>query len=211
MTSGKGCGVRTRGSAAGFSLLEIMAVVVIIMVMLGIMGLSFANARPSMKVKRDAAQMVSFLRNMWDATKTTGAPLVLEPDYEKGRLAYQSPREGKTVTAHFAKHSRLIGFKLNDRLYSRASVGAESDRALENDALFDTGIYVGEGRGLTSISVLFGTAEDAETPLEDYQFLTMCTLNLITGKGKVEGLTQEALADLIVEAETAEAEREAQP
>lgn len=192
----------------GFSLLELMAVVIIILIMLAAMAVTFGNSRPSIKVKRDASQMVSFLRNMWDLTKATGAPLVLQPDYEQGTLAYTSPREGFSREAEFESDSRLIAFKLNDRLFSQASMDHAIEDESYNEAFFDTGIYLSEGRGLAEISVIFGVAEDQDTPFDEYEYITMCTLNLITGKGRIDNLDVQALEDLFVEAEEAEMARE---
>ena len=188
----------------GFSLMELMAVVIIILIMLAVTTVNFANSRPSIKVRRDASQMVSFLRNMWDATKTTGAPLILQPDYEKGTLTYTSPRQNQTRTAKFESNSRLVAFKLNDRLYSQASMDVGMDDQQYNDAFFDSGIYLSEGRGITRIAVVFGIAEEEDTPLSEYTFLTMCTLNLITGKGEIINLTHEEVASIFESAQDAE-------
>ena len=60
-----------------FTLLELIAVVVIIMVLMAGIAVNFANSRPGVQVKTDASNMIAFLRNMWDYTKASGTPLVL--------------------------------------------------------------------------------------------------------------------------------------
>lgn len=183
---------------SGFTLIELMAVVTIILVLTVVTALTFANARPSIKVKRDAAQMVSFLRTMWDRTKATGDPLILEPDFGGAVLGHIDPRDGKRVLAEFDSKARIVAIKLNDRLYSKRS---------------DSGgdIYIAEGRGLSLVGVLFGLPGSDEDLLSEYEYLTYCKLNLITGKGTVEELDNEALEALFTEAEQAEVNRELEP
>lgn len=195
----------------GFTLLELMAVTVIIMIMIAVTTVSFANSRPSVKIKRDAAHMVSFLRNMWDRTKTTGDPLVLEPNFEDGTLSYTDPLEGRRVKAKFESEARIIAIKINDRLYSRSSIDVPLDQDESySDAFFDTGIYLSEGRGLTRFAVIFGMAEHGDDPLDEWEYLTMCKLNLVTGKGSVVKLDPEELQELFEQAETEALEREMQ-
>ncbi len=191
-----------RGNTRGFSLLELMAVVVIILIMLGMTVLTFANSRPSIKVRRDASQMIAFLRNMWDLSKATGSELVLEPNFETGKLSYLNPRGAQRLDAKLAAENRVIGIKLNDRLYSRASL----ERNIDGETGLPESIHVGEGRGLASISVLFGVPGEEPGDLATYKYLTECTLNLITGKGEVLDLTPEELQTLINTSEQTAAE-----
>lgn len=193
---------RGSGKIRAFTLFELMAVVVLILIMLGMTVLTFANSRPSIKVRRDASQMVAFLRNMWDLSKATGTDLVLEPDFESGKLAYLNPRGGQRYEAKLAAESRVIGIKLNDRLYSRASL----ERDIDGETGLAEGIHVGEGRGLAYISVLFGIPDEDSSDLSTYKFLTQCSLNLITGRGEVLDLTAEEFQALVNTAEQAAAE-----
>ena len=189
-----------------FTLLEMMAVVMIMLILLGVAGLTFANARPSVKVKKDAAQMVAFLRNMWDHTKATGAPLVLSPNYETGELSYTDPRIAKTSRAKFSSDAKIIGIKLNDRLYTAASydlVPEEESGTMDESGRF--ALYVSEGRGLTQVGVLFGIPRE-----EHYDYLTFCSLNLITGRGTILSLNEDDLQELLHAAEEAVYEEESQ-
>lgn len=185
-----------------FTLLELMAVVILILIMLGMAALTFANSRPSIKIRRDAGQTVAFLRNMWDLSKSTGSELVLEPNFATGRLSYQNPRGGQRYDARLAPETHVIAIKLNDRLYSRASL----ERDENGEPTTSEGIHVGEGRGLAYISVLFGLPGEDKEDLAAYTYLTQCTLNLITGKGEVLNLTSDEFKELVDEAAEAAAE-----
>lgn len=187
-----------------FTLLEMVAVVTVIMVLMGVLGLTFANARPTVRVKRDASQMVAFLRNMWDHTKTTGTPLVLTPDFESGGMSYMDPRLGKHTKARFSSKAKVIGVKINDRLYSIASRDLVEEEEAELEDPFNNAIYLSEGRGLTRIAVLFGIPNKEE----GYDHLTLCSLNLITGKGHITRLTQDEVAAIFEAAEEARYEAE---
>ena len=201
-----------------FTLIELMMVVVIIMVMMGLTALTFSASRPAVKVKRDASRMVAFMRNMWDHTRTTSAPLILIPDFETGALSYEDPRTGKTAAANFASKAHIIGIKINDRLYSAASMPPppeeqDGDEAVIEDEMYDDGgydgsIFLSEGRGLTSLAVIFGVPKDKKDKTEGYEHLTMCTLNLITGKGEIRLLDEEELNSLLAEAEEEALEEE---
>ncbi len=176
-----------------FTLFEMLAVVAIIMVMIGLTALTFARSRPSVKVKNDAAQMVSFLRNMWDRTKTSGAPLMLNPDYEKGRLSYSDPRTGTVKRAKLSTDVRVIGILLNDRYYNTDShlADEEEEDYAPIDGDYTDALFISEGRGLTRIAVAFAILKDEE-PTD----ITMAVLNLITGKGTVQPLDSDQLAEL---------------
>ncbi len=185
----------------GFSLLELMAVVVIILIMMGALALTLARSRPAARVKKDAAQSVAFLRNMWDRTKATGAPLVLNPDYEKGALAYIEPRSGREESASFSRGVKLLAFRINDRTYSMASQTSSEDEYAEYGRVFDDSLYISEGRGLTTISMVLGIPRDDEVDP-----IMAASLNLITGKGQIEDLSQEDLGDILAAAEETELE-----
>lgn len=198
----------TRHRERGFTLLEMMVVVVIIAVMSGAIIIGFMGNRSSMKVKRDAGQMVSFLRNMWDRSKTTGTALVLAPDFQNGSLAYIDPRDGVSEVAKFSSDAYIIAIKLNDRLYSQASMDLVINNGSSDDALFDTSLYLGEGRGLSLVAVIFGVPLNEENLDEGFEDITMCELNLITGKGKITYLEETDLLDIFDEAAAAELENE---
>lgn len=197
-----------RHNQRGFTLLEMMVVVILIAIMTGAVAVGFLGNRSSMKVKRDAASMVSFMRNMWDRTKTTGTPLILAPDFENGSLAYIDPRDGVAEVAKFTSDAYVLAIKLNDRLYSEASVDQPIGDGLYADEFFDTSIYLGEGRGLSLVAVIFGVPRDEENLAEGFDDLTMCELNLITGKGKITELEEADLHDIFDEAAAAELENE---
>lgn len=173
----------------GFTLLEMVAVVVIMAVLLGAVAVALGNSRPSVQVKKDGAQMIAFLRNMWDQTKSSGTPLVLLPDYEKGSLRYRDPRLGREKVATFDSGAKLIAIIINDRAYSADSrfESSAGDPSLAN------AIYISEGRGLTRVGVVFAVPIDDQT----YDFLTYVSLNLINGKGQATSLEESELQDLL--------------
>jgi len=170
-------------------LLEMMAVVVIIAIMLGSLLVALGNSRPSVKVKKDSAQMVAFLRNMWDQSKASGSPLVLLPNYEDGSLSYRDPRLGREKKAEFTSKGKILAIVVNDRVYnadSRFETG-ELDPAEAN------AVYISEGRGLTRIGVVFGVPKDDVS----YDFLVLASLNLINGRGAVVDLDETEYQDLL--------------
>lgn len=174
-----------------FSLLELMAVVVIILLLTAATALTLANSQPSVKMKRDAGKMVSFLRNMWDLTKTSGSPLVLKPNFEKGKFSFEDPRTGKSKAADL--DGTILAIKLNDRVFSAAAAQEAAPDREETawDEEYGEAIYLSEGRGITTISVLMAMRDG-----EKITSPTICTLNLVTGKGKVTLLDEEQAANL---------------
>lgn len=180
----------------GFTLIEMMAVVIIILVMLGVTAITFANSRPSVRVKRDAAHTVSFMRNMWDRTKAESTTLILEPNFEDGSLAYTNPDSGIKTKADFDSGAHVIGIKLNDRLYSAGSTDYVAEDNGYSDGYEDNSIYISEGRGLTRMAVVFGVPTDEDDD-QAYEHLYMCSLNLITGKGHIVQLTMDELSQLV--------------
>jgi len=189
-------GLRTAArQRRGFTLLELMAVVMIILIMIGALGLTLARSQPAVRVKKDASQAVAFLRNMWDRTKAVGAPLVLNPDYEKGALSYTDPRTGREDKAKFSRGVKLLAIKINDRVFSQTSMVPVEDETYQYGDIDDT-LYISEGRGLTTISIVFGIPREEETV-----HITAATLNLITGKGLIEPLSQEDLGDILAAAD----------
>ena len=197
-----------------FTLLEMIAVVIIVLTLGAITAVGFGNSRPSVRVKSDAAKMVSFLRNMWDRTKVSGAPLILNPDYESGKLSYFDPREGREFYADFSSDAVIVGIRINDRFYTRSTyvppinpvIDENGDELpMEDPAFFgdqelgDT-LYISEGRGLTYVGVAFAIKKGGEGN-QELEHITMATLNLITGRGTVEKLKPEELDDLMVHAE----------
>lgn len=181
----------------GFTLLEMMAVVVIMAVMLGVIAVALGNSRPSVKVKKDSSQMIAFLRNMWDQTKASGTPLVFIPNYEKGSLRYRDPRAGVEKKATFESGAKILAVVINDRIYSGDSqpVGDDLDSGEAN------AIYISEGRGLTRIGVVIGILDDEDT----YDLLTYASLNLINGRGSVMPLEEDEYQDLLTRITTEEA------
>jgi len=187
--------MRAISGKKAFSLLELMAVVVIIMLLTAATALTLANSQPSVKMKRDAAQMVSFLRNMWDISKTSGSPLVLKPNFEKGKFSFEDPRTGKSKAAEL--DGTILAIKLNDRVYSAAAAHESAPDRAETawDDEYGEAIYISEGRGITTIAVLMAMRDG-----EKITSPTICSLNLVTGKGKVTLLDEEETANLDVAA-----------
>ena len=190
----------------GFTLIEIMVVVLIISIMVGIAMVTFARSRPTVRIRNDAAQTLSFIRNMWDRTRATGAPLILSPNYEDGSLSYVDPRFGKEEKAQFSKGTVVVGILVNDRFHNADSAsalppvqdgaegGGEGER-LEEYAYADV-IYISEGRGLTRVAVVFAILAD-EGAAEPYTDIHVASLNLITGKGRIGEITAEELSELM--------------
>ena len=186
--------------AKAFTLLEMLAVVTIILVMLGLAALAFSQSRPAVKVKDDAARMVSFLRNMWDLTRATSAPLILQPNYEEGSFSYSDPRTGLRQQARFTSDARVIGVLLNDRYYSEETLTPSEESGYVPFESFDeeleNALHISEGRGLSRIGVVFAIVDEDEHSMDH---ITLSALNLVTGKGIVVRLDEadlDALAQL---------------
>ena len=172
-----------------FTLLEMMAVVVIMAVMLGAVAVALGNSRPSVKVKRDGATMVAFLRNMWDQSKASGTPLVFLPNYEDGSLRYRDPRLGQEKKAKFTSDAKILAVVINDRVLNGDS-RIESDYEDGDSA---NAVYISESRGITRIGVVFGIVTEDDS----YDFLTFASINLFNGKGQLLQLEEEEYQDLL--------------
>lgn len=182
----------------GFSLLEMMAVVLIMSIMLGMIGISFANSRPSVRITTDANNLIAFTRNMWDRTKATGAPLILEPDFaDTGSLSYSDPRTGTWKRAKFKSDARVLAIILNERVHTAETAYRYEQNAIEQGLEDEEGnplgnaLYLSEARGLSRISILIGVPEDPDAPMEaqnSFDFLKLATLNLINGRGRVDDI-----------------------
>lgn len=197
---------RNRG-LTGFSLLEMMAVVFIMAIMLGMLGLNFANSRPSVRVTTDANNLVAFMRNMWDRTKATGEPLILEPDFAgEGGMSYTDPRTGTWKRARFKSGARVLAIILNERVHTAETAFRYEQEALDQGLEDEEGnplgnaLYLSEARGLARISILIGVPEDPDLPIEaqsNFDFLKMATLNLINGRGRVDDILLEEYQQLL--------------
>ena len=179
----------------GFSLLEIMVVLILIALLTAATGLTFQRSRTSTQVKTDAARTVSFLRNMWDLVRATGGALVLEPNFETGGLSYLNPRTGERFDAEFESDAQVVGIQLNNRLYNvHSNLGRVPTRGQDVDELdYDPSldvIYVSEGRGLVMVAVIFAVRGDDE---ESYSHVTMSALNLVNGRGRTIKLEDGAM------------------
>ena len=153
--------------------------------------------------------MIAYLRNAWDHTRATGAPLVLRPNYIDGSLHYYDPRSQQTRKASLAKGHYVVGIRINDRMYSQVTGGMATPVA-QNDSEGDQevadamavedefAVFISEGRGMSRIAVVFAVLEDQEGPVEVHNFSTMmmCSLNLITGKGDVSPITVDEFDNL---------------
>ncbi len=191
-----------RGKKEGFSLLEMMAVVIIILCLLGLTAITFSRAQPGTQIKTDAANTISFLRNMWDLVKAGGSSLVLQPDYESGRFFYIDPRTGVQSEAEFTSDAVVIGVRINDRIYNQGSFTPPGDNEEEyGDSLEGVNnLYLSEGRGLTRVGLIFAIPEK-----DQLTHITMASLNLITGKGKIKSMDEEELQQLIMMSQEAAA------
>jgi len=203
------------GEQSGFTLMEMMAVVVLIMIMLAVVGLTFANSRESVKVRRDANQCLAFLRNMWDLAKTSSAPVALLPDYRNGKLRYLDPRSGSKETLRFDSEAHVLAIVLNDRVFTQTQMQEAKDQSDPEDILAGA-IYIAEGRGLTRLGILLGVpvkSEETEQLTEKVQWPSFASLNLITGKGKIVDLDDEKVQEImqLQEEQQIEAEMEQTP
>lgn len=192
---------------AAFSLLEMMAVVFIISIMLGMIGLSFANSRPSVRVTTDANNLIAFMRNMWDRTKATGAPLILEPDFQgEGGMSYSDPRTGTWKRTKFKSGARVLAIILNERVHTAETAFRYEQAALEQGLEDEEGkplgnaLYLSEARGLSRISILLGVPEDPDLPMEaqeSFDLLKLATLNLINGRGRIDDVDMDAYRQML--------------
>ena len=190
---------------SAFTLLEIIVVVTLMMVLLGVSVVVVTSNQDNVLIKDDGARMIAYLRNAWDHTRATGAPLVLRPNYEKGSLTYYDPLSGQTKKAELAGDHRIIGIRINDRMYSATTGGmnpgdveAEEDEELESVASMEDefALYLSEGRGMARISVIFAAEDEDQEGYDQYRHIVMASLNLITGKGAVKDLEREDLDQL---------------
>lgn len=186
--------IRQIKAKRGFTLLEMMAVVVIISIMTGVLLVALGNSRPSVQVKKDASQMVAFLRNMWDQSKASGSPLVLLPNYEDGGMRYRDPRLGREKKATFSSKAKVLAVVINDRVYNGDSRFESSDI----DQAEANAVFISEGRGLTRIGVVLGVAKDETS----YDFLVLASLNLINGRGDIVDLDEADYQDLLTRVST---------
>jgi len=189
--------------ARAFSLIEMMAVVMIILLITAMVGLTFANSRPSVEIKRDAAKTVAFLRNMWDRARASAGALILEPDFEEGTLSYVEPRSGQLHKAEFDSGAHVVGIRLNDKVYNSYSnlrrMPRPEDEEIEYDPEADV-LFISENRGLVRVTVIFAKPiyEDGDDELIiGYEYVMACTLNLINGKSRIERLEDGRLAEIL--------------
>jgi type II secretory pathway pseudopilin PulG len=192
--------------AAAFSLLEMMVVITLILLLTAVTSLSFANARQSVKLRKDVNQCLAFLRNMWDYSKASGTPLILIPDYGESTIKYIDPRSQVTQTGRFSSKAHVLAVVLNDRAYNQATTDfvTDEDEADEGTPDESNAIFISEGRGLTSVAVVLGLPTEDES----YELVTMARLNLITGKGEITELGEEQWLGLM---EPQEEEQDAVP
>lgn len=183
------CGTR---SLKGFTLIEMMAVTLLIMILAGVVGLSFMNSRDGVKFRKDGAQCLTFLRLMWDFSKTSNAPLVLQSEREGGLLAFVDPRTGTREHVRLESTARVLGALLNDRFHSLVQV-TEGEEDSEGGG---SSAYLSEGRGLTTLALLLGLPAEEEGV---FKAGILVRLNLITGKGKIEDLDPQQLQTLLDE------------
>ncbi len=191
----------------GFTLVEMMVVVVIILVLTGATALMFANSSDSVRLRRDSTSCVAFLRNMWDSSKASGEPIVLIPDFESGQLSYLEPRSGITEKANFVSKARVLAIVVNDRLIHANS--EQPDIPADQDDIEDpilSGVYLSEGRGLSRVGVVLGIPVSKE--LEDgYKWITLARINLITGRSELLDLEPEEFDDMMNAADELAEER----
>lgn len=180
---------------SAFTLIEMMAVVLLIMILVGIVGLNFMNSRDGVKLRKDASHCLAFMRQMWDFTKTSNSPLVLLNDPEKGQLSFVDPRTGFLEHLHFSSKAVVVGVLVNDRFHELTS-GLPEPEATEGTpapALDESGpVYISEGRGLTQLGMILAIPED-----EGYKTAILIKLNLITGRGRQEPIDPLKLLDLM--------------
>ncbi len=192
--------VRGFAKSRGFTLLEMIAVIMLILLLTAATAITLANSRSSVKVKKDASAMIAFLRNMWDQTRVSGSSLVLEPDFEKGGLTYIDPRSGQRKEAELDSGAHILGIKLNDRLYNAYShlgrIPTNAEEEVDYDPEADV-IYVSEGRGLVRVGIVMGVPVDKEDASAGFEHMVVCMLNLVNGKGKIEWLEEDQVRDIM--------------
>ena len=195
-----------------FTLIELMAVIVIILIMLGGATVMFMNGRQSVKIRSDANHLVSFMRSMLDYTKATGVPLVIQFDSKDESFSYVDPRTREIKKAKLESKAKVMAIKLNERLYTPENLSSEVESQdgetnpdeysaeLSFDSSFEdeeTSVYVSEGRGLINMSMLLAVrAEDGE--ITD---AILSRLNLISGKGGIFLLKPEEVQQFFDQAE----------
>lgn len=191
---------------AGFTLLEMIVVTLLILIMAGMVSLTFANARPSVKLRRDAAQSLAFLRNTWDFVKASSSQLVLAPDWKEGVLEYFDPRTQTRQACRFRSKAHILAIILNDRVYNAQSMPQSEEVPEEGEpsGTEDGSLYIEEGRGLTELAIVFGIPDDDAEDVTAYKWITLAKLNLITGRGQIQELTTEDYDALAGQAETEE-------
>ena len=174
-----------------FTLMELIAVVIIVLVMMGTTALTLYNSSQSVRLRKDASQTIAFMRNMWDRSRTSGSALILWPDFASGELSYTEPRTGKREKASFSSKAKVVAVKINDRVHS-ASSGYEPVEE-EGEFYQEEMLYLSEGRGLTQLAVVFGVPKDEAFPEAGFKHLAMASINLITGRGQTRLLDQHEL------------------
>lgn len=199
----------SRNRRPAFTLLEMIVVVTLMAVLMGAAAILVFGSQNSVVVKDEGARMLAYLRNAWDHTRASGAPLVFRPNYQDGTLHYYDPRTQRTKKASLAKGHYVVGIRLNDRMYSQATggmatpvVASDSDGDQEaSDALAfedEFALFISEGRGMARIAVIFAVLKEDDGPVDVSNFsnIVMCSLNLITGKGEVTEIDEREFDNL---------------
>lgn len=187
-----------------FTLVELMAVVVLILVLLGAGTVMFMNGRESVKIRGDANHMISFMKSMLDYTKATGVPLILQFGAKDKAFSYLDPRTTETFKAKFESKAKVLALKLNDRLYLPENLRFEEGEEHLDENGEDATVYIAEGRGLISMSVVLGIKDEDER----IEMAMLTRLNLISGKGEVFRLKPEEVEQFL---DMTEPEQGAQP
>jgi prepilin-type N-terminal cleavage/methylation domain-containing protein len=180
-----------------FTLVELMAVVLIILIMLGGTSVLFLNGRESVKIRADANHLISFMRSMLDYTKATGVPLVIQFNPKDHSFSYLDPRNEEIHTVELESKARILAVKLNERLYTPETLSGEVQSEEVDDP--ETTVYVSEGKGLITLSMLLAVKDEDEQVTN----AMLTQLNLISGKGQIIKLNPEEVQRFFEEAEEA--------
>lgn len=184
---------RSGRARKGFTLVELMAVVVLIMVLLGAGTVMFMNGRESVKIRSDANHLISFMKSMLDYTKATGVPLVLQFGEEDKSFSYIDPRNQATFKAKMESKARVLAIKLNDRLYLPGKLQIIEEDVPYGESEEETSVYIAEGRGLITMAVMLGTQNEEEK----IEQAMLTRLNLISGKGQVFRLNPQEVEQFL--------------
>lgn len=205
-----------RAFRRGFTLIEMMAVVFLMLVLLSGITLMFFNGRQSVKLRQDASSLLSYMRTAWDYAKACGQTITFSRD-AKGRLHYTDPRSGRKKTAQLTSKGLVAAMKINERwIVFDPRLSAMMPENGEDQEATEVSCHLSEGRGLLEVStllVLWGEREGDEGVPEAMvpEQGVLGSLHLLTGRTSLISLDREALSVLMETAAVAAQEQVPSP